>query len=83
MVVQRLIQRGPQCAIASIVWNELIYGCERLEPGKRKLRLEAYLRDVVLTSFPILAYDVDAAAWHGVERARLERTGQPGPYVDG
>lgn len=83
MVVQRLTQRGPQCAIASIVWNELIYGCERLESGKRKLELEAYLRDVVLTSFPILPYDEEAAAWHGVERARLERVGLPGPYVDG
>lgn len=68
MVVHRLTQRGPQCAITSIVWNELNYGCERLESGKRKLELQAYLRDVVLTSFPILPYDEEAAAWHGVER---------------
>lgn len=83
MVLQRLTQRGPQCAIAAIVWNELIYGCERLEAGTRKVELEAYLHDVVSKSFPILPYDQAAASWHGVERARQERAGRPGPYVDG
>jgi tRNA(fMet)-specific endonuclease VapC len=65
------------------VWNELTYGRERLEPGKRKLELEAYLRDVVLKSFPILPYDQEAATWHALERARQERVGRSGPYVDG
>jgi tRNA(fMet)-specific endonuclease VapC len=44
--------------------------------------LEAYLRDVVHGSFPILAYDEAAAAWHGEERARLESIGRPAPFVD-
>jgi tRNA(fMet)-specific endonuclease VapC len=82
-VVQRLTQRGPHCAIASVVWNELVYGCERLEAGKRKVELEAYLRDVVLTSFPVLPYDEAASTWHGAERARLEKEGRPAPHVDG
>ena len=81
-VLQRLGQRGIQCATASVVWNELNYGCERLESGKRKAELEAYLRDVVLKSFPILPYDQEAATWHALERARQERVGRPGPYVD-
>ena len=34
-------------------------------------------------SFPILAYDEAAAAWHGEERARLEGLGRPAPFVDG
>ncbi|HEY8172015.1 MAG TPA: PIN domain-containing protein, partial [Dehalococcoidia bacterium] len=80
IILRRLTQRGPQCAIAAIVWNELIYGCERLEAGKRKTELEAYLQDVVLKSFPILPYDEAAATWHGVERARQERAGRPAPY---
>jgi tRNA(fMet)-specific endonuclease VapC len=45
--------------------------------------LEAYLEDVIRQSFPILPYDEAAATWHGQERARLERLGQPAPYVDG
>ena len=62
---------------------ERAYGCERLESGKRKAELEAYLRDVVLKAFPILPYDQEAATWHAFERARQARVGRPGPYVDG
>ena len=81
--IKRISQRSQQCAIAAIVWNELIYGCERLEVGKRKAELEAFLNDVVLKSFPMLAYDQEAAHWHGVERARQGRAGRTKPYVDG
>jgi len=38
---------------------------------------------VVHASFPILPYDEAAAAWHSMERARLERAGKPAPDVDG
>jgi tRNA(fMet)-specific endonuclease VapC len=78
-----MTQRGHQCAIASVVWGELTYGCERLESGRRKAELEAYLQQVVLKSFPVLPYDEAAATGHGIERARLERTGRPGAFVDG
>jgi len=65
------------------VWHEVTYGCRRLPKGKRRLALEAYLRDVVHGSFPILPYDEAAAVWHGEERARLEALGRPAPFVDG
>jgi tRNA(fMet)-specific endonuclease VapC len=65
------------------VWHELTYGCHRLPRGKRRSVLEAYLRDVVRGSFANLPYDEAAAAWHGVERARLESLGKPVPFVDG
>jgi tRNA(fMet)-specific endonuclease VapC len=65
------------------VWHELTYGCRRLPKGKRRSALEAYLRDVVQGSLPILPYDEPAATWHGEERARLESLGRPAPFVDG
>jgi tRNA(fMet)-specific endonuclease VapC len=82
-ILKHLETDGHECAIASPVWNELIYGCQRLPRGKRRAALETYLHDVVLASFPVLAYDQAAARWHGVERARLESLGKPAPYVDG
>jgi tRNA(fMet)-specific endonuclease VapC len=69
--------------MAAPVWHELTYGCRRLPRGKRRAALEAYLRDVVHGSFPILPYDEAAATWHGDERARLEALGRPAPFVDG
>ena len=82
-ILERLNVHGLECAIAAPVWHELTYGCRRLPKGKRRTALEAYLRDVVHGSFPILPYDEAAAAWHGEERARLEALGRPAPFVDG
>jgi tRNA(fMet)-specific endonuclease VapC len=82
-VVRQLERHGAMCAIAAPVWHELTYGCRRLQAGRRRTALEAYLEDVVRRSFPILPYDDAAATWHGQERARLERIGRPAPYVDG
>lgn len=82
-ILKRLESHGHECAIASPVWHELTYGCHRLPRGKRRSALESYLQDVVLASFPVLAYDETAAFWHGHERARLEGLGRPVPYVDG
>jgi tRNA(fMet)-specific endonuclease VapC len=82
-ILKHLETDGHECGIAAPVWNELIYGCSRLPRGKRRTALETYLHDVVLASFPVLAYDEAAARWHGIERARLEGLGTPAPYVDG
>lgn len=82
-IVRRLDDYGHECAIAAPVWHELTHGCRRLPRGRRRTALEAYLTDVVRASFPILPYDAAAATWHGYERARLEGSGRPVPYVDG
>ncbi len=82
-VVARLEANSHESAIAAPVWHELVYGCQRLPRGKRRAALETYLQDVVLASFPVLAYDEPAAHWHGRERARLEAMGRPAPFVDG
>lgn len=82
-VLGKLKAEATSCAIAAPVWHELTYGVKRLPRGKRREELEAYLTDVVSGSFPVLAYDAVAAAWHGEERARLERLGKPAPFVDG
>ncbi|MFN0207690.1 MAG: type II toxin-antitoxin system VapC family toxin [Planctomycetota bacterium] len=81
--VGRISKHSHECAVAAPVWHELIFGCERLPVGKRRSAIEIYLKEVVLKSFPILAYESAAAEWHGLERARLEKIGKPAPYVDG
>ncbi|WP_437280861.1 type II toxin-antitoxin system VapC family toxin [Sorangium sp. So ce375] len=72
-----------ESALAAPVWHELWYGCRLLPSGKRRTALEAYLREVVYVSFPILPYDAAASAWHANERARLDGKGTPAPFVDG
>ena len=81
--ILKRLDAGPDCAIAALMWHELTYGCYPLPRGRRRAAIEAYLRNVVLASFPMLPYDEAAAHWHGLERTRLELLGKPAPYVDG
>lgn len=82
-LVRRLEQRAAQCAIASPVWHELVYGAARLPDGRRRAALDYYLQSVVRERLPVLPYDTDAAEWHARERARLESGGRSAPFVDG
>lgn len=70
-----------EAAIASVEWHELLYGVERLAPGRRRDVLARYMTEVVQRSLPILPYDEGAARWHARERARLEAMGQPRPAL--
>lgn len=79
----RLRERADQCAIASIVRLELLYGMERMQVGSRRDGLQAFLHDFVLTTFVVLPYDEAAAAWHASERVRLEKRGLTPPILDG
>ena len=81
-IIRRLEEHGHESAIAAPVWHELVYGSKRIAKGKRRDAIEQYLHDVVHASFPILPYDETAAAWHGLERARLEGLGKPTPFTD-
>ena len=82
-VVRRLTRKEAECAVPAPVWTELVCGYESLPPGKRRKVVEAFLRDVVLELFPVLPYDRDAAAWHGLERARQERSERTATLVSG
>jgi tRNA(fMet)-specific endonuclease VapC len=82
-VLAKLAQHGGECAISAQVWHELQYGVGRLVRGKRRVVLEAFLREVVHPTLPILPYDERAAEWLAEERVRLEKTGKRTPVVDG
>ena len=51
--------------------------------GKRRDVLNAFLRDVVYPTLPILPYDERAAEWLADERVRLEKAGKHAAVVDG
>jgi len=82
-VLSHLREHQAEIAIASVVWNELWYGCFRLPPSAKRTVIETYLKDVVARAIPVLAYDQQAALWHAGERARLAKMGRPVPFADG
>ncbi len=82
-VVRRIREHEREITIAAPVWHELLHGCHRLPQCQRRRAIEAYLFEVVGTSFPVMSYDQEAAAWHARERARLAANGLTPPFIDG
>lgn len=82
-VMQHLQQKRHHVATATVVWHELVFGCERLPLSVRRSKLETYLRDLVLSGLVILPYTQAAAEWHASERARLTAIGQTPAFADG
>jgi tRNA(fMet)-specific endonuclease VapC len=79
----RLRQHEGKTAIASVVWHELLFGCQRLPKSAKRDAIEDYLTTVLSVELPVLAYDVLAATWHARERSRLAAVGKTPPFADG
>ncbi len=82
-VLRKLRRHRHEMAIASVTWQEIRYGMERLPVSARRQMIENYLTEIVLPSIPILEYDFAAADWHARERVRLEKRGLTPPFADG
>ncbi len=82
-ILERLRRHQEQLATASVVWHELLFGCQRLPTSARRAAIEDYLHRVVATSIEILPYDERAASWHAAERVRLALDGRTPPFADG
>jgi len=81
-VLEKLEQHQNEIATATVVWHELLFGCQRLPVSSKRQKLEQYLYQTV-AKLPILPYTQEAAEWHAQERARLSLIGKIPPFVDG
>ncbi len=82
-VLRQLKQYNQSLATASVVLHELMFGCYRLPASKRRQTLEEYITSLLTRSIPIFSYDLNAARWHALERARLVSPGRTPTYADG
>ncbi len=82
-VMQHLQQKRHHVATASVVWHELMFGCQRLPLSRRRSQLETYFQDLLLSGLVILPYTQAAAEWHATERVRLTAMGQSPAFADG
>jgi tRNA(fMet)-specific endonuclease VapC len=71
-VLEQLANHDGEYATASIVWHELVYGCELLAASKRKKQLQSYLAMLLANGLSILPYDQVAADWYAKERANAD-----------
>ncbi|MEB4590282.1 type II toxin-antitoxin system VapC family toxin [Candidatus Thiothrix sp. Deng01] len=82
-VMHKLQQHYKSIATASIVWHELLFGCQRLPLSHKRSQLEHYFQDLLYSGLPVLAYTQAAAIWHAEERTRLTNMGKTPAFVDG
>ena len=81
-VCKNLIEYQNLCALPSTVWNELIYGVNIMEQGKRKDFLFSKMLKEVQSTFEIIQYDNHAAWIQADIRARLKELGTPIDFPD-
>ena len=80
-LVKRINDLGNLCAICSTVWQETIFGYERMPEGKRK-RLVGDTIQAIKNSYKIIPYDSFASEICGELRSRCEEKGKTLPFDD-
>jgi tRNA(fMet)-specific endonuclease VapC len=82
LVLEKIKANGTALALASVTWQELLYGLYLLPAGKRRDRIEDYLFRRIQAVLPIIAFDESAAQWQAEQRARLRQIGKSSSYPD-
>jgi len=80
--MEKIEANSSSLALASVTWQEILYGMYLLPPGKRRDRIEDYLSHRVLPALPIIAFDENEAQWQAQQRARLRQIGKQPSYPD-
>jgi tRNA(fMet)-specific endonuclease VapC len=60
-VMAQLAKHAGRAAIATVVWHELLFGCQRLPASRKRSAIDQYLQQVVRQTLPLLPYDASAA----------------------
>lgn len=81
-VLDRIKENGRSLAIASITWQEVLYGMFLLPAGKRRDQIEDYLFRRIRPALPIIGFEERAAQWQAEQRARLRQAGRSPSYPD-
>lgn len=81
-VVSKLKEYESLCALPAIGWNELLFGVQRMEEGKKKHFIFSKLIDEIQTAYPIIPYDRHAVWIQADIRARLADAGTSVEFQD-
>lgn len=81
-VVEKVAENKSQCAISSTTWNELLFGLQNMDDGKKKDFYFRFIVDYIQSEFPIIQYDNHAAWIHADIRSRLKDAGIPQDFQD-
>lgn len=81
-VIETLGKKRNECCISTVTYFEMLHGGLRLDDGKRKERLMAYLNETVIPFYNQIPYDSTAAKVHAQIVSKLEKVGKNMPFQD-
>lgn len=81
-VYEKLQENASLCALSATTWNELLYGVQIMDAGKKKDYIFSKLIDDIQASFNIIQYDNHAAWIQADIRSRLKEKGKPLDFQD-
>lgn len=79
---EKLQENVLRCALTSTTWNELLYGVQIMDNGKKKDYIFSKLIDDIQASYNIIHYDNHAAWIQADIRSRLKKKGKPLDFQD-
>lgn len=80
-VIEKLEQFQGQMALSVFSIYEMIQGTHQLPESRKRSRILHYVEDTI-ARLPVLLYTEEAAKWHGMETARLQKIGKYPSFVD-
>ena len=80
-ILERYYANETRCAIPAVVWQELIYGLEKMPEGKRRCIVADAIENL-RSNMDIIPYDAFAAGICGELSARCDAAGVPSSYAD-
>jgi predicted nucleic acid-binding protein len=80
-LVEKVYEHNDLCAICSTVWQESVYGFEKMPEGRQKKVIGRFI-DKIRENYDIIPYDSFAAQICGEIRAKCKNAGTPAPFFD-
>lgn len=81
-VFQKLQDYEKLCSLSSTTWNELLFGVQIMDEGKKKDYIYSKLINDIQSNYEIIHYDNHAALIHADIRARLKNIGNQIDFQD-
>lgn len=81
-VIKKIQETKNISTIASVSFEEMLYGVKRLPSSKKRSDLFSFYVDFIQANYEIIPFDIHASWIHSDLRERLEENGRKTPLVD-
>lgn len=81
-VIKRIQETKNISMVASVAFEEMLYGVKRLPASKKQTDLFSFYVDFIQANYEIIPFDIHASWIHSDIRERLEQKGKRAPLAD-